>query len=170
MMPDKDGWDVCKEIRQESSVPIIMLTARSEDIDKIIGLDMGADDYMTKPFNPRELNARVRAVLRRATTEEESATKVREVGNVIVDTDSHEVTVGGSRINLRVKEFDLLTTLMDHKNIVLSRDQLLDQVWGYEYYGNTRTVDVHVAHLRDKLEGATVKIETVWGKGYKLTD
>ncbi|MCB8988496.1 MAG: response regulator transcription factor [Ardenticatenaceae bacterium] len=169
MLPELDGWEVCRRVRAESSLPILMLTARDDDIDKIVGLEMGADDYLTKPFNPRELVARVRAILRRATSPSDPTTgKVRQAGNVTVDPASHEVTVAGERINLRTKEFDLLITLMDHLNLVLSRDQLLDLVWGYEYYGRTRTVDVHIAHLREKLEGSGLTIETVWGKGYKL--
>jgi len=169
MLPEVDGWEVCRRVRTESSLPILMLTARDDDMDKIVGLEMGADDYLTKPFNPRELVARVRAILRRAAASTDpTAGKVRHAGNVVVDPASHEVTVAGERITLRTKEFDLLVTLMDHHNLVLSRDQLLDLVWGYEYYGRTRTVDVHIAHLREKLEGSNLTIETVWGKGYKL--
>ncbi|MBK6325021.1 MAG: response regulator transcription factor [Chloroflexi bacterium] len=169
MLPEIDGWEVCRRVRAESGLPIIMLTARDDDIDKIVGLEMGADDYLTKPFNPRELVARVRAILRRTTSLSDPTTgKARQAGNVLVDPASHEVTVAGERIVLRTKEFDLLITLMDHMNLVLSRDQLLDLVWGYEFYGRTRTVDVHVAHLREKLEGSSLTIETVWGKGYKL--
>ncbi|MBP6471185.1 MAG: response regulator transcription factor [Chloroflexi bacterium] len=169
MLPEIDGWEVCRRVRAESGLPIIMLTARDDDIDKIVGLEMGADDYLTKPFNPRELVARVRAILRRTTSlSDPTAGKVRQAGNVLVDPASHEVTVAGERIALRTKEFDLLITLIDHVNMVLSRDQLLDLVWGYEFYGRTRTVDVHVAHLRERLEGSSLTIETVWGKGYKL--
>lgn len=169
MLPEVDGWEVCRQVRAESDLPILMLTARDEDIDKIVGLEMGADDYLTKPFNPRELVARVRAILRRAkpaaTPEGKS---VRELSGLRVDPVSREVTVHGQRIALRTKEFDLIMTLMDHQNIVLSRDQLLDLVWGYEFYGQTRTVDVHIAHLREKTNGSGVRIETVWGMGYKL--
>ncbi len=169
MLPEIDGWEVCRRVRVDSNVPILMLTARDEDIDKIVGLEMGADDYLTKPFNPRELVARVRAVLRRvkpANQVDEKST--RQLGKLKVDPVSREVTVDGNRVNLRTKEFDLIMTLMDHVNIVLSRDQLLDLVWGYEFYGQTRTVDVHIAHLRDKITDSQVSIETIWGMGYKL--
>ena len=169
MLPELDGWEVCRRVRAESSLPILMLTARDDDIDKIVGLEMGADDYLTKPFNPRELVARVRAILRRLVSQTgPTAMQARQLGNVIVDPTSREVTVADVRVALRTKEFDLLLTLMDHLNIVLSRDQLLDLVWGYEFYGQTRTVDVHIAHLRDKLSDSTLTIETVWGMGYKL--
>ena len=169
MMPEMDGWEVCRRVRAEGDLPIIMLTARDDDIDKIVGLEIGADDYLTKPFNPRELVARVRAILRRAGTAASAPTsKPRHLGDVTIDPASREVTVAGERVNLRAKEFDLLLTLFNHVNIVLSRDQLLDLVWGYEFYGQTRTVDVHIAHLRDKLSGSSLTIETVWGLGYKL--
>ncbi len=169
MLPEIDGWEVCRQVRTESNLPILMLTARDDDIDKIVGLEMGADDYLTKPFNPRELVARVRAILRRITPDKGSDTKkVRRVGNVEVNPGSREVFVAEAKVSLRTKEFDLLLTLIDHLNMVLSRDQLLDQVWGYEFYGRTRTVDVHVASLREKLVESNLTIETVWGKGYKL--
>jgi DNA-binding response OmpR family regulator len=167
MLPEVDGWEVCRRVRANSDVPIIMLTARSDDVDKIVGLELGADDYLTKPFNPRELVARVKAVLRRY---EKSAASTQPIhlGQVIIDPQRREVTVGGQQLGLRTKEFDLLWALAEHQGIVLSRDQLLDLVWGYDYYGETRTVDVHIAHLRGKLEGSDVVIETVWGVGYKL--
>jgi len=167
MLPEVDGWEVCRKVRADSDVPIIMLTARDDDVDKIVGLELGADDYLTKPFNPRELVARVRAVLRRY---KKSATSTQPIhlGQVTIDPQRREVTVGGRQLDLRAKEFDLLWALAEHQGIVLSRDQLLDLVWGYDYYGETRTVDVHIAHLRDKLEGSDVVIETVWGVGYKL--
>lgn len=169
MMPEMDGWEVCRRIRADSELPILMLTARDDDIDKIVGLEMGADDYLTKPFNPRELVARVRAILRRAGSGvNASAKKVRQLGNVIIAPAGREVTVRENRINLRTKEFDLLLALVDHVNQVLSREQLLDLVWGYEFYGQTRTVDVHIAHLRDKVKDSNLIIETVWGMGYKL--
>ena len=169
MLPEIDGWEVCRRVRTETNLPILMLTARDDDIDKIVGLEMGADDYLTKPFNPRELVARVRAILRRTKPQSApSPTDLRELGNVTVDPSSREAMVADQRITLRAKEFDLLMTLIDHVNIVLSRDQLLDLVWGYEFYGQTRTVDVHIAHLRDKLSSSTLIIETVWGMGYKM--
>ena len=169
MLPEMDGWEVCRRVRAESDVPILMLTARDEDIDKIVGLEMGADDYLTKPFNPRELVARVRAILRRAAPANSGlAGKSRYLGNLHVDPAAREVTVAGEQIKLRTKEFDLLLALVDHANQVLSRDQLLDLVWDYAFYGQTRTVDVHIAHLRDKLSQSDVVIETVWGMGYKL--
>ncbi len=169
MMPEIDGWEVCRRVRNESNLPIIMLTARDDDIDKIVGLELGADDYLTKPFNPRELVARVRAILRRVgETAVASPSQTRALGNVTVDPASREAAVAGRPVTLRTKEFDLLLTLIDHENQVLSREQLLDLVWGYEFYGQTRTVDVHIAHLRDKLKGSSLQIETVWGMGYKL--
>ena len=172
MMPEMDGWEVIRRVRGAGDLPILMLTARDDDIDKIVGLEMGADDYLTKPFNPRELVARVRAILRRGGTagvdKLSLPKKPRQLGNVTIDPASREVTVADKRVNLRTKEFDLLWALLAHVNIVLSRDQLLDLVWGYEFYGQTRTVDVHIAHLREKLSDSSLTIETVWGMGYKL--
>jgi len=167
MLPKIDGWEVCRRVRATSDVPIIMLTARSEDVDKIVGLELGADDYLTKPFNPRELVARVRAVLRRY---ERAAkpTRAMHIGQVTIDPARREVTVAGKPIKLRAKEFDLLLALAQHRGLVLSRNQLLDLVWGYDFYGSTRTVDVHIARLREKLAGSGVVIETVRGVGYKL--
>ncbi|MBI3944103.1 MAG: response regulator transcription factor [Chloroflexi bacterium] len=170
MLPGVDGWEVCQRIRQESQVPIIMLTARTDDVDKIVGLELGADDYLVKPFNPRELLARVKAVLRRTelATAAKNGAKAVQIGIVGIDTDRREVRVGGEPVILRAKEFDLLLAFATNPGIVLSREQLLTTVWGYEFYGDTRTVDVHVAHLREKLKQADVNIETVWGIGYKL--
>jgi DNA-binding response OmpR family regulator len=169
MLPDIDGIEVCKRIRQHSDVPILMLTARDEDIDKIIGLEVGADDYLTKQFNPRELVARIRSVLRRATPERrerESATI--EHGDLRIDAGRREVHVGEDEIQLAPKEFDLLWELLDHRGLVLTRDQLLERVWGYTFAGDTRTVDVHVRQLRRKLGDAS-PIVTVWGVGYKVS-
>jgi DNA-binding response OmpR family regulator len=169
MLPELDGWEICRRVRASSNLPILMLTARDDDIDKIVGLELGADDYLTKPFNPRELVARVRAILRRATqVAQPPESQTKQLGDVVVDPGAREVTIAGQRVSVRTKEFDLLLTLMNHANLVLSREQLLDKVWGYEYYGETRTVDVHIAHLREKLNGSSLVIETVWGMGYKL--
>ena len=168
MMPEVDGLSVCKELRKTSNVPIIILTARSDDVDRIVGLELGADDYVTKPFNPRELVARVKAVLRRASLEAPTQA-VLEADGLRLDTASREGTVEGKLITLRAKEFDLLAAFLRHPGIVLDRERLLQLVWGTDYYGDTRTIDVHVAWLRDKLAGARrVKIQTVWGVGYKL--
>lgn len=168
MMPEPDGLAVCKELRKTSNVPIILLTARDDDVDRIVGLELGADDYVTKPFNPRELVARVKAVLRRASQEAPSQA-VLEAGDLRLDTASREVTVQGEAVTLRAKEFDLLTAFLRHQGVVLDRERLLQLVWGADYFGDTRTIDVHVAWLREKLGKAKgVKIETVWGVGYKL--
>jgi two-component system alkaline phosphatase synthesis response regulator PhoP len=170
MLPQVDGWEVCRRVRAESDLPIIMLTARDETVDKIVGLELGADAYLTKPFNPRELVAWIKAVLRRSTAQErqEGSRDVIAAAGLQVDAASREVTVQGRPVALRAKEFDLLVHLLQHKGIVLSREQLIERVWGFDFYGQTRTVDVHIAHLRHKLEGSGVEIETVWGIGYKL--
>jgi DNA-binding response OmpR family regulator len=169
MLPDMDGVEVCKRIRQTTDLPVLMLTARDEDVDKIIGLEVGADDYMTKPFNPRELVARVRAILRRATTEREKGESAVLVhGDLTVDAGRREARVGEQEIQLAPKEFDLLWELLDHRGLVLTRDQLLERVWGYTFAGDTRTVDVHVRQLRRKLGDAS-PIVTVWGVGYKVS-
>ncbi|HEX5479283.1 MAG TPA: response regulator transcription factor [Dehalococcoidia bacterium] len=167
MMPEMDGLTVCRELRKTSNVPVIILTARGDDIDRIIGLEIGADDYMAKPFNPRELVARVKAVLRRAQGERE-APEVIEVDGLRIDAASREVTLDGKAITLRAKEFELLSAFAQHKGTVLDRERLLRMVWGADYYGDTRTIDVHVAWLREKLANSSVKIQTVWGVGYKL--
>ncbi len=167
MLPEIDGWEVCRRTRAQSEVPIIMLTARSEDVDKIVGLELGADDYLTKPFNPRELVARVKAILRRYERSIQPSRTVH-LGELTIDAASREVTLAGRAVKLRTKEFDLLHTLAQHRGQVLSRQQLLDLVWGYDFYGETRTVDVHVAHLRKRLGESDVEIETVRGVGYKL--
>ncbi|MEI7555205.1 response regulator transcription factor [Candidatus Chlorohelix sp.] len=171
MLPELDGYEVCRQIRRESNTPIIMLTAKGDDVDTIVGLELGADDYMAKPFNPREVIARVKAVLRRSdhTTDPLNEKNiVIELGNTRIDLARHEVTVNGKLIELRAKEFDLLKVLSQNTGIVLDRDRLLNLVWGYEYFGDTRTVDVHVAHVRDKLEGSSAQIQTIRGTGYKL--
>jgi two-component system alkaline phosphatase synthesis response regulator PhoP len=169
MLPDIDGIEVCKRIRQTSDVPILMLTARDEDVDKIIGLEVGADDYLTKPFNPRELVARVKSVLRRATPERRERESEQIIhGDLRVDAGRREVRVGEEEVQLAPKEFDLLWELLDHRGLVLTRDQLLERVWGYTFAGDTRTVDVHVRQLRRKL-GEASPIVTVWGVGYKVS-
>ncbi len=168
MLPDIDGIEVCRRIRKSSDVPILMLTARDEDVDKIIGLEVGADDYLTKPFNPRELVARVKSILRRASPERRQIeSKQIRHGDLLVDAGRREVRVGEEEIQLAPKEFDLLWELLDHRGLVLTRDQLLERVWGYTFAGDTRTVDVHVRQLRRKLGDAS-PIVTVWGVGYKV--
>lgn len=167
-LPDGDGVELCRRIRKGSDVPILMLTARDEDVDKIIGLEVGADDYMTKPFNPRELVARVKSVLRRAAPERRrSETAELSHGDLVINSGKREVYVGDEEIRLAPKEFDLLWELLDHRGIVLTRDQLLERVWGYTFAGDTRTVDVHVRQIRRKLGDAS-PIVTVWGVGYKV--
>jgi DNA-binding response OmpR family regulator len=178
MLPKLDGFEVCRQMRAANiSSAIIMLTARDEDIDKILGLELGADDYLTKPFNPRELVARVKAILRRG----ERGSKLDQaspihLADLTIDPARREVRLASSTrghgsaeaLKLRTQEFDLLLAFAEHRGLVLSREQLLQNAWGFDYYGQTRTVDVHVAHLRKKLEDSSVKIETVTGIGYKL--
>lgn len=170
MLPGADGWEVCREVRRTRQTPIIMLTARTEDIDRILSLELGADDYVTKPYNPRELVARVRAVLRRTNPSQQTATTstLLTLGNVTLDPARRTVLVGDTPVNLRAKEFDLLQHLMENPDIVHSRERLLNHVWGYDFTGETRTVDVHVAALRRELRDSNVALETVWGIGYKL--
>ncbi len=172
MLPGMDGLEVCRRVREVSDVPIIMLTARDDDIDKIVGLELGADDYLTKPFNPRELVARIRAILRRADRGDmrDAAPPPINIGNLHLDAQRRRVEVAGRAVDLRMKEFDLLKTLANNKGVVYSRDRLLEVVWGYDFAGETRTVDVHIAHLRHKLRGMDPTIDTIWGVGYKLDD
>jgi DNA-binding response OmpR family regulator len=170
MLPNVDGFTICKEIRQQSQVPIIMLTARDEVTDKVVGLELGADDYLTKPFHPQELVARAKALVRRARLEPDQPRLIR-AGRLEVDLERHEVRHGDGRLQLRPKEFDLLALLAKHPGRVFQRAELLDLVWGYDFPGYTRTVDVHVQQLREKLTGGGVSnpiIQTVWGVGYKL--
>jgi two-component system alkaline phosphatase synthesis response regulator PhoP len=168
-LPDIDGIEVCRRIRKTADIPILMLTARDEDVDKIIGLEVGADDYLTKPFNPRELVARVKSVLRRASPDRKDLeSAVIRHGDLVVDAGRREVHVGEEEVQLAPKEFDLLWELLDHRGLVLTRDQLLERVWGYTFAGDTRTVDVHVRQLRRKL-GEASPIVTVWGVGYKVS-
>lgn len=170
MLPGADGWTVCREVRRASQTPIIMLTARTEDIDRILGLELGADDYVTKPYNPRELVARVRAVLRRTQPSAEAADVASPLvlGDLQLDPARRTATVDDRVLVLRAKEFELLQHLMENPGIVLSRERLLSQVWGYDFAGETRTVDVHVAAVRRELRHSNVTLETVWGVGYKL--
>ena len=167
MLPNVDGWEVCRRVRARSDLPIIMLTARDDDVDKIVGLELGADDYLTKPFNPRELVARVKAILRRASSGPRISGKIH-LANLLIDPAGRQVWIDERPVKLRTKEFDLLQALVEHKNIVLSREQLLKLVWGFDFMGQTRTVDMHIAHLRSKLKASDLLIETVWGVGYKL--
>jgi two-component system alkaline phosphatase synthesis response regulator PhoP len=166
MLPDIDGMEVCRRIRETSTLPVLMLTARDDDLDKIAGLEVGADDYLTKPFNPRELVARVRAILRRSSERSRPDAGVLQHGDLVLDAGRRECRVGETEIRLAPKEFDLLWELLDHRGFVLTRDQLLERVWGYTFAGDTRTVDVHVRQLRRKLGDAS-PIVTVWGIGYK---
>ncbi len=169
MLPEIDGLEVCKQLRRDSDVPIIMLTARSDDVDRIVGLELGADDYLCKPFNPRELVARVKAVLRRTRPLERPPEAVT-LGNLRIDPARREVEVAGKPVTLRAKEFDLLLTFAQNEGLVLDRERLLNLVWGYDYLGDSRTIDVHVTWLREKLAGSTCRIQTVWGVGYKLVN
>lgn len=173
MLPELDGFEVCRRIRKKLDIPIIMLTARSEDIDKVLGLELGADDYLTKPFNSRELVARIKAILRRSTLREEEAKKLIQIGSLQIDLLQHRVRLGEVDINLTTKEFALLSFLAANAGNVYSREQLLEQVWGYDYYGDVRTVDVHIRHLREKIErdpGNPELILTIWGTGYKIRE
>jgi DNA-binding response OmpR family regulator len=165
-LPGIDGFEVCRRVRAWSKVPIVMLTARDEEPDRVAGLELGADDYVPKPFSPRELAARIKAILRRA--EQRPEDEVLSTGDIVLRRDSHEVSVAGEPVELTSKEFDLLACFLEHPGIVLSREKLLDLVWGMTYPGGTRTVDVHVAQLRRKL-GDPDSIRTVRGAGYKLS-
>ena len=169
MLPVMDGWQVCREIRRDSSIPIIMLTAKGETLDKITGLEMGADDYIVKPLDMKEVIARVHAVMRRYSPESISQKRL-SFDNLMIDMDAYELTVKGQRIDTPPKEIELLYFLASNPNRVFTRSQLLDEVWGFDYFGDTRTIDVHVKRLREKLEGVSDEweIATVWGVGYKF--
>ena len=169
MLPVKDGWQVCRDIRKKSSTPIIMLTAKGELNDKVSGLEMGADDYVTKPFEVKELLARVHAVLRRSDTEGPAEKKL-SFDKLTINLDSYELIVDGKKVDTPPKEMELLYHLAASPNRVFTRNQLLDEVWGFDYFGDSRTVDVHVKRLREKLEGVSDKwsLKTVWGVGYKF--
>jgi two-component system alkaline phosphatase synthesis response regulator PhoP len=169
MLPGMTGFDVCRRLRSSNNqVPIIMLTAKDDDIDKILGLELGADDYLTKPFNPRELIARIKAVLRRNNLKKRSEEVIITAGDITMNMQRREVSVNGELIFLRTQEFELLRVLAEEPGRVYSRDQLLYLAWGYDFAGQTRTVDVHVAQLRRKLEKSSVHLETITGYGYKL--
>jgi len=172
MMPGLDGWQVCREIRKKSNVPIIMITAKGETFDKVLGLELGADDYVVKPFDAKEIVARIKAVLRRVTPGASVENTVREVSydKIVVNMTKYELKVNGKAVDTPPKELELLFHLASNPNRVYTRDQLLDEVWGFEYYGDSRTVDVHIKRLREKLEGVSDKwnLKTVWGVGYKF--
>jgi len=171
MLPNMDGYDVCKTLRaEENEVPIIMLSAKDEEIDKILGLELGADDYLTKPFNPRELIARIKAVLRRNMITRKNPQEILRIGNLSIDNKCREVRVENELVNLRTQEYELLRVLVEEKGRVFSREQLLNLAWGYSFAGQTRTVDIHVAQLRRKLKGTSAIIETITGYGYKITE
>ena len=171
MLPKKDGWQVCREIREQSSKPIIMVTAKNEVFDKVLGLELGADDFVTKPFNIKELSARVKAVLRRCNTHSsQSDDDVVKFHNIEISLQKYELKLCGKSVDVPPKELELLYFLASNSNHVFTRDQLLDKVWGFDYLGDSRTVDVHVKRLREKLEGVSNKwtLKTVWGVGYKF--
>lgn len=172
MMPGLDGWQVCREIRKKSNVPIIMITAKGETFDKVLGLELGADDYVVKPFDAKEIVARIKAVLRRVSAGTQAENAVREVSydKLVVNMTRYELKVDGKVVDTPPKELELLFHLASNPNRVYTRDQLLDEVWGFEYYGDSRTVDVHVKRLREKLEGVSDQwaLKTVWGVGYKF--
>lgn len=172
MLPGIDGLEVCSRLkgdRTTSNIPIIMLTARGDEVDKILGLELGADDYITKPFSVRELAARVKSLLRRVAPQQESEPQTLRAGDIMIDITNYEAFKGGEKLSLTLKEFELLKVLVLSRGKVLTRDFLLDRIWGYEYYGETRTVDVHIRHLRQKL-GEEPYIETVRGVGYRFVD
>lgn len=165
MMPKMDGWQVCKEIRQYSKVPIIMLTAKSDEKDELLGFELGVDEYISKPFSPKILVARVDAVLRRVNATEED---VIELGGIVIDKAAHLVKIDGQPIDLSFKEFELLTYFVNNKGVALSRERILNNVWNYDYFGDARTIDTHVKKLRSKLGEKGNYIKTIWGMGYKF--
>ena len=170
MMPRLDGWQVCREIRKKSQCPIIMITAKGELFDRVLGLELGADDYVVKPFEAKEVMARIKAVLRRSGVSAEKKARIVEYDNLYINMENYELRVGGTMIDAPPKEMELLYYLAGNPNRVFTRDQLLDEVWGFDYYGDSRTVDVHVKRLREKLEGVSThwNLKTVWGVGYKF--
>ena len=170
MMPKKDGWQTCREIREQSSKPIIMITAKGETIDKVLGLELGADDFIVKPFDMKEVFARIKAVLRRYSRQDSNDGELIRFDNLEISRQKYELKIKGKPVDLPPKELDLIYFLAANYNRVFTRDQLLDKVWGFEYLGDSRTVDVHIKRLREKLDGASDKwvLKTVWGVGYKF--
>ena len=168
MMPVMDGWQACREIRSYSNVPIIMLTAKSDERDELQGFQLGVDEYISKPFSPKILVARVEAILRRTNTSKEN--QIMELGGIVLDQIAHVVTIDGKNIDLSYKEFELLTYFMENKGIALSREKILNNVWNYDYFGDSRTIDTHVKKLRSKMGEKGDLIKTIWGMGYKLEE
>lgn len=171
MMPQKDGFEVCREIRKKSNVPVIMITARGEDFEKIMGLDIGADDYIVKPFSPGEVMARVRAIMRRIISDDKTNKQLITYSNLLIDMDDYSVTINDEKVSLTKKEIEILWTLASNKNKVFTRENLLNSLWGYDYFGDNRTVDSHIKRLRSKLdefEHNGWEIKTIWGVGYKF--
>lgn len=170
MLPKLDGWQVCREIRQKSDVPIIMLTAKGETFDKVLGLELGADDYIPKPFDTKEVVARVKAVLRRTTSQKPQEKKVVSFDKLVINITNYELVIDGKQVDTPPKELELIYHLASNPGRVYTRNQLLDEVWGFDYFGDSRTVDVHVKRLREKLEGVSNEweLKTVWGVGYKF--
>lgn len=166
MMPRMDGWQVCREIRQYSKVPIIMLTAKSDERDELLGFDLGVDEYISKPFSPKILVARVEAILRR--TGQKNAEEKLEAGGIVLDKAAHQAVIDGTPMELSYKEFELLSYFMENRGIALSREKILNNVWNYDYYGDARTIDTHVKKLRSKMGGKGEYIKTIWGMGYKF--
>lgn len=167
MMPKMNGWEVCREVRENSKVPIIMLTAKSDESDELMGFDLGVDEYISKPFSPKILVARVEAILRRTNLIGESS-QIKKAGLIVLDKTAHEVTIDGKSVELSFKEFELLEYFMDNQGIALSRERILNSVWNYDYFGDARTIDTHVKKLRSKLGKQGEYIKTVWGMGYKF--
>ncbi|MDK2820651.1 MAG: two-component system, OmpR family, alkaline phosphatase synthesis response regulator PhoP [Clostridia bacterium] len=173
MLPKLDGFEVCRTLRAKSEVPILMLTARKEEVDRVLGLELGADDYLTKPFSPRELVARVRAILRRTVEKQKNNEGIITIGDLVINQASHVVKVKGKQVELTLKEYQLLNLMAENRGLVFSREALLERLWEGEYYGDTRTIDVHIRHLREKIEhdpGNPKYIVTVRGVGYKFQD
>ncbi|MGI6030361.1 MAG: response regulator transcription factor [Eubacteriales bacterium] len=170
MMPGMDGWQVCREIRSRGNVPVIMITAKGETFDKVLGLELGADDYIVKPFDMKEVQARVKAVLRRFVKEEPTGSKEVTLDKLYINMENYELRIDGKKVEVPPKEMELLYYLASNPNRVFTRDQLLDAVWGFEYFGDSRTVDVHIKRIREKVEGVSDKwtLKTVWGVGYKI--